>query len=68
MRFNTDLTNTSGPIRTSMIATATCYLSVANVGSHCVDAVKSWTARLGQSTTLVNVWHCGHHRGEEDTF
>lgn len=38
-----------------MIATATNYLPLAHVGSHCVDAVKCWATRLGQSVTLISV-------------
>lgn len=53
----TNLTNTSGSISTGVIATAANYLPVARVWSHCVDADKSGSARLGQSTTLINIWY-----------
>lgn len=56
-------TNTSGSIRTGMIATATYYLPLAHIGSHCVDAVKSRATWLCQSATLVNV--CYREREKE---
>lgn len=52
-----NLTNTSGSIRACMIATATYYLPAAHVWPHSVDADKSWSAQLGQSSTLINIWY-----------
>lgn len=48
-----------------MVATATNYLPLAHVGSHCVDAVKRWAARLGRDVTLVSVCHGARENDEE---
>lgn len=48
-----------------MIATATYYLPLARVGSHCVDAVKFQATWLGQSATLINVCYRERERERE---
>lgn len=58
----TNHTNTSGSIRTGVIATAANDLPLAHVGSLSVDAVKCWATRLGQSGALIDVCYSGREK------